>query len=58
MNKEQASRQMKQMKSYAPFRAWFAIEIAGEWEIFDSMRKLKNRMRKAGIQNAEVLAAQ
>lgn len=55
---EQAKAELLRFKSYLPFRAWFAAEINGEWRCFDSRRKMMNAIRKAGLTQANTMAAQ
>lgn len=53
-----AKAELARFKSYRPFRAWFAADINGEWQFFDSKRKLTNTLRKEGIQQTTMLSAQ
>ena len=55
---EKAKTELLRWKSYLPFREWCAAEINGEWKCYDSRRKMINAIRRAGLTQANTMAAQ
>lgn len=52
----EAREAIEQWKDYMPYRNWCAIELAGGWQVHDSVRSAKAAWRKAGKPQVKLLS--
>ena len=56
MTREQAEKDLLLMKRSAPYREWFAVEVApGDWLFVDSLKKVRLSVRRYCLNGAPVM---